>query len=100
MRKMQDSIAAAALLLITDLTRISMTSMKHEFQVGDRVEMMYCYVVPRAYPGSVTRVTASSIHIQLDRETGSSRFSLRGRQWRSQFGHAVTITKSHTGCAA
>lgn len=100
MRKMQDSLAAAALLLITDLTRISMTSMKHDFQVGDRVEMMYCYVVPRAYPGSVTRVTANSIHIQLDRESRSSRFFLRGRQWRSQFGHAVAITKPRTGCTA
>lgn len=77
-----------------------MTSMKHDFQVGDAVEMTYCYVVPRAYLGSVTSVTASSIHIRLDGENGSSRFFLRGRQWRSQFGHAVTITKSHSGCAA
>ena len=77
-----------------------MTSMKHDFRIGDGVEMTYCYVVPRAYPGSVTRVTDSSIHIRLDGENGSSRFFLRGRQWRSQFGHAVTITKSHTGCAA
>lgn len=61
MRKMQDAIAAAALLLITDLTRISMTSISHDFRVGDRVEMTYCYVVPRAYPGSVTRVTANSM---------------------------------------
>lgn len=77
-----------------------MTPVKHDFRVGDGVEMTYCYVAPHAYPGSVTRVTASSIHIRLEGENGPSRFFLRGRQWRSEFGHAVTITKSRTGCAA
>ena len=77
-----------------------MTSTKHDFRVGDGVETTYCYVVPRAYRGSVTTVTDSSIHIRLDGENGSSRFFLRDRQWRSEFGHAVMITKSRTGSTA
>jgi hypothetical protein len=65
--------------------------MNHSFQIGDRAEMTYCYVAPKAYSGSVTRVTPNSIHIQFDGEDKPSRFFLRNRQWRNEFGYAVLI---------
>lgn len=64
---------------------------KHNFHVGERVFLSYPYVGPNSHLGQVVRVTPSSLLIQLDGNERPFRFFLRNRQWRNEFGRAVSV---------
>jgi hypothetical protein len=66
----------------------------HDFRISERVELTYCYVEPRPYAGIIMRVTPSSIHIKFDAEDTPRRIVVCRRQWRNEFGRAVSVSKS------
>ena len=64
--------------------------MKHDFNTGDQIVLAYAYE-QYAYPGSVAKVTPTSVHLKLTGEDDESRFFFRNGSWRSEFGRAVSI---------
>lgn len=68
-----------------------MSKQKHTFQLGEGVSLSYPYVGPNSHLGQIVRTTPSSLLIQLDGEEGPFRFFIQNRQWRNEFGRAVSI---------
>ena len=68
-----------------------MSKQNHTLQLGARVSLSYPYVGPNSHLGQIVRTTPSSLLIQLDGEERPLRFFIRNRQWRNEFGRAVSI---------
>lgn len=68
-----------------------MSKQNDVFQVGERVSLSYPYVGPNRHLGQIVRTTPSSLLIQLDAEERPLRFFIGNRQWRNEFGRAVSI---------
>ncbi len=68
-----------------------MSKQNHTFQVGEQVFLSYPYVGPNSHMGQIVRTTPSSLLIQLNGEERPFRFFIRNRQWRNEFGRAVSI---------
>lgn len=68
-----------------------MSKQDHAFQIGERVSLSYLYVWPNRHLGQIVRSTRGSLLIQLDGDERPFRFFLRNRQWRTEFGRAVSI---------
>lgn len=68
-----------------------MLKQNHTFQVGERVSLSYPYVGPNSHLGQIVHTTPSSLLIQLDGEERPFRFFIRNRQWRNEFGRAISI---------
>jgi hypothetical protein len=68
-----------------------MSKQNHTLQLGARVSLSYPYVGPNSHLCQIVRTTPSSVLIQLDGEERTLRFLIRNRQWRNEFGRAVSI---------